>query len=174
MSTRGANALNSRSRPGLSINPNRHGSNPSIERHLKILHRPTRLRPKPLRITPDIDYNLLRPIRSRHNRDNIPSPIRSRLCATLTPNRASVTPAPHGRGPIPSHDTVFMRQRQVAVARLVGLDEPGQHGPEPGMVVVLGVLFGAMDDVRRVRVADVARLAVVVPGDDFDEVGHDF
>lgn len=75
----------------------------------------------------------------------------------------SVARAARRRGAVPRHRPVLVAQRHVAVAGLVRRDEVRQHGAEPGVVVAGDVLVGALHHLPRVRVADVARLAVVVP-----------
>lgn len=174
MSARRALIRNGRASLGLPINPDSHGAESAIERHFKVRDGMTTLSMERLSFTANIDSDRLRAVGRRDNGDDIPGSFGSRLRTSLAPYSPGVTSGTDGSGPVPGNDTVFVVQRHVGVAGLVGLDEVRQDRPEAAVVVALDVLVCALDDVGWVRVADVVRLSVVVPGDDLDEVGHDF
>ena len=85
------------------------------------------------------------------------------------PSLTSIAAAVRRSSPVPSHCLILVVQGQVTVARLVSLDEVRQDGAETGVIVAVDVLVGALHHLTWVRVADVARLAVVVPCSNLDK-----
>lgn len=105
--------------------------------------------------------------------DGVDGAVRGVQAARLTPDGAAVGSGAGGRGAVPSHGLVGRGLGEGAGALLVSLDEVGQDGAEGGVVEALDVATGTGDDLLGGEVADVARLAEVVPGDDLDEVGEE-